>query len=83
MTRHEIGNYLGLTLETVSRTLSAFNTIGLISVDQRAITIHDLQTLKTMRRLTPAHVRAKVEAARAAQRTAEAAAETAANAAAA
>lgn len=68
MTRHEIGNYLGLTLETVSRTLSAFNAIGLISVDQRAIEIHDVQTLKTMRRLTPAHVRAKVEAAKGAQR---------------
>lgn len=68
MTRHEIGNYLGLTLETVSRTLSAFNAIGLISVDQRVIQIHDLHTLKTMRRLTPAHVRAKVEAARATQK---------------
>jgi CRP/FNR family transcriptional regulator, anaerobic regulatory protein len=72
MTRHEIGNYLGLTLETVSRTLSAFNAIGLISVDQRAIVIHDAQTLKTMRRLTPAHVRAKVEASKAAQRAAQA-----------
>ncbi|HYD82067.1 MAG TPA: helix-turn-helix domain-containing protein [Paucimonas sp.] len=71
MTRHEIGNFLGLTLETVSRTLSAFNTIGLISVDQRAIVIHDMQTLKTMRRLTPAHVRAKADAARAAQRPAQ------------
>ena len=68
MTRHEIGNYLGLTLETVSRTLSAFNTIGLISVDQRAIVIHDIQALKTLRRLPPSHARAK-----AAQRAAAAA----------
>jgi len=71
MTRHEIGNYLGLTLETVSRTLSALNATGLISVDQRAIVIHDRQTLKTLRRLTPAHVRAKAEAARASQRAAQ------------
>ena len=62
MTRQEIGNYLGLTLETVSRTFSAFNTIGLISVDQRAIVIHDLQSLRTLRRLPPSRVRAKAEA---------------------
>lgn len=64
MTRQEIGNYLGLTLETVSRTLSAFNTIGLISVDQRAIVIHDLQSLRTLRRLPPSRVRAKTESAK-------------------
>ena len=62
MTRQEIGNYLGLTLETVSRTFSAFNTIGLISVDQRAIVIHDLQSLRTLRRLPPSRVRAKADA---------------------
>lgn len=65
MTRQEIGNYLGLTLETVSRTFSAFNTIGLISVDQRAIVVHDLQSLRTLRRLPPSRVRAKAEAAKA------------------
>lgn len=62
MTRQEIGNYLGLTLETVSRTLSAFNAIGLISVDQRAIVLHDIQALKTLRRLPPSRVRAKQDA---------------------
>jgi CRP/FNR family transcriptional regulator, anaerobic regulatory protein len=62
MTRQEIGNYLGLTLETVSRTFSAFNTIGLISVDQRAIVIHDVQSLRTLRRLPPSRVRAKADA---------------------
>ncbi|WP_420475629.1 Crp/Fnr family transcriptional regulator [Noviherbaspirillum sp. ST9] len=65
MTRQEIGNYLGLTLETVSRTFSAFNTIGLIGVDQRAIVIHDLQSLRTLRRLPPSRVRAKADAAKA------------------
>jgi CRP/FNR family transcriptional regulator len=59
MTRHEIGSYLGLTLETVSRTLSAFNEIGLISVDQRSIGIKDLDALKTLRRLPPSSARAK------------------------
>jgi CRP/FNR family transcriptional regulator len=63
MTRQEIGNYLGLTLETVSRTLSAFNAIGLISVDQRAIVMHDITTLRTLRRLPPSRTRAKAETA--------------------
>lgn len=64
MTRHEIGSYLGLTLETVSRTLSAFNEIGLISVDQRSIGIKDIDALKTLRRLPPSSSRAKQLAAR-------------------
>lgn len=59
MTRHEIGSYLGLTLETVSRTLSAFNEIGLITVDQRSIGINDCDALKTLRRLPPSSARAK------------------------
>lgn len=62
MTRQEIGNYLGLTLETVSRTFSALNAAGLISVDQRAITIHDLPTLKTLRRLPPSTARRQAAA---------------------
>ena len=60
MTRHEIGSYLGLTLETVSRTLSAFNEMGLISVDQREICLLDTTALKTLRRLPPAKTRNKV-----------------------
>jgi CRP/FNR family transcriptional regulator len=59
MARHEIGSYLGLTLETVSRTLSAFNELGLISVDQRAISIKDAEALKSLRRLQPTRPRAK------------------------
>jgi CRP/FNR family transcriptional regulator len=59
MARHDIGSYLGLTLETVSRTLSAFNELGLISVDQRAIGIKDAEALKTLRRLQPTRSRAK------------------------
>lgn len=64
MTRHEIGSYLGLTLETVSRTLSAFNEMGLVAVDQRAIEIKDISALKTLRRLPPSQVRGKRGAAK-------------------
>jgi len=64
MTRHEIGSYLGLTLETVSRTLSAFNEIGLITVDQRSIGIKDPDALRTLRRLPPSSSRAKQIAAK-------------------
>jgi len=53
MTRQEIGSYLGLTLETVSRTFSAFHAAGLITVEQRSIEIQDLKALRTLRRLPP------------------------------
>lgn len=53
MTRQEIGSHLGLTLETVSRTLSSFNEIGLITVDQRTIRINDPKALKILRRMSP------------------------------
>ncbi len=64
MTRHEIGSYLGLTLETVSRTLSAFNEIGLITVDQRSIGICDVESLRTLRRLPPSTTRNRQAAGR-------------------
>lgn len=60
MTRQEIGSYLGLTLETVSRTLSALNELGMISVEQREINLIDPIALKTLRRLPPAKARIKV-----------------------
>lgn len=41
MTREEIGSYLGLKLETVSRTFSKFQDEGLIGVQQRHIRIVD------------------------------------------
>lgn len=63
MTRQEIGSYLGLTLETVSRTLSAFNEIGMIAVDQRSISILKLDALQTLRRLPPSRSRIKQQAA--------------------
>jgi CRP/FNR family transcriptional regulator len=39
MTREEIGSYLGLKLETVSRTFSKFQDEGLLEVKQRQIRI--------------------------------------------
>lgn len=39
MTRRDLGSYLGLTLETVSRSLSALASAGAIAVDRRDIRI--------------------------------------------
>ncbi|MHB1121842.1 MAG: fumarate/nitrate reduction transcriptional regulator Fnr [Ramlibacter sp.] len=46
MSRAEIGSYLGMKLETVSRTFSAFQQQGLMEVDKRHIRIADLPGLK-------------------------------------
>lgn len=46
MTREEIGSYLGLSLETVSRTFSKFAEDGLITVNQRQIHIQDSDALR-------------------------------------
>ncbi len=48
MSRQDIGNYLGLAVETVSRTLTRFQESGLISVYRRAVEIHDLKNLKNV-----------------------------------
>jgi len=45
MTREEIGSYLGLKLETVSRVLSRFQENGLITVELRSLVIHDAKKL--------------------------------------
>jgi len=51
MTRHDIGRYLGLSMETVCRTLNAFAELRLIDIRQREVTILDSEGLNTMRRL--------------------------------
>jgi CRP/FNR family transcriptional regulator len=48
MTREEVGNYLGLTLETVSRLLSRFQREDLIAVHQREVEIRDAGRLREM-----------------------------------
>lgn len=45
MSRAEIGSYLGLKLETVSRTFSALQQQRLVTVDKRHIRIDDLEGL--------------------------------------
>jgi len=45
MTREEIGSYLGLTLETVSRVLSRFGERGLIRAQNRTIRLLDVAQL--------------------------------------
>jgi CRP/FNR family transcriptional regulator len=45
MTREEIGSYLGLKLETVSRTFSRFAEEGMIEVHQRQVRILDVERL--------------------------------------
>ena len=46
MSRAEIGSYLGLKLETVSRLLSALQRDGVIAVEQRHIAIVDIKRLE-------------------------------------
>lgn len=46
MTREEIGSYLGLTLETVSRTLSKFMEDGIVQVEKRNLRIADADALQ-------------------------------------
>ena len=46
MTREEIGSFLGLKLETVSRTFSKFSEDGIVEVKQRHVRILNTDALK-------------------------------------
>jgi len=46
MTREDMGSYLGMTLETVSRTLSRFQKRGLLDAQGKLIRIIDLEGLR-------------------------------------
>ena len=48
MSREEIGNYLGLTLETVSRLFSRFAREGLLRIQQREVQLLDFQALRIL-----------------------------------
>lgn len=48
MTRQEIGSYLGLKLETVSRTLSQFQTKGLIRIQNKSLQFLDAAALQNL-----------------------------------
>ncbi|WP_455647774.1 FNR family transcription factor [Lonepinella koalarum] len=45
MTRGDIGNYLGLTVETISRLLGRFQKLGILAVQGKYITINSLPEL--------------------------------------
>jgi CRP/FNR family transcriptional regulator len=53
MTREEIGSYLGLKLETVSRTFSKFQDDGVLEVKQRQIRIVDQTALRQIVSASP------------------------------
>ena len=48
MSRMDIGNFLGLTIETVSRTFSRLQKEGIINVDGREIHINDNEKLHSV-----------------------------------
>jgi CRP/FNR family transcriptional regulator len=48
MTREEIGNYLGLSLETVSRRMSSLHEDGILEVENRLIKLKDLERLQAL-----------------------------------
>lgn len=52
MTRSDIGNYLGLTVETISRLLSKLDKEQLIQVDGKLITLKDQAALSKLGSLT-------------------------------
>jgi CRP/FNR family transcriptional regulator len=45
MSRQDIGNYLGLAIETVSRLFAHFQEQGLLTVNRRRVILHDLDGL--------------------------------------
>lgn len=48
MSREEIGSYLGLKLETVSRLFSRFAEVGLLQIKQRHVKIVDVNGLREL-----------------------------------
>lgn len=50
MPRNDIGNYLGLAVETVSRVFTRFQSKGYITVQGREVTINDMEALQQVLR---------------------------------
>jgi CRP/FNR family transcriptional regulator len=48
MSRHDIGNYLGMAVETVSRVFGRFQEDGLLSVQRRFIQLHDVPAIRNL-----------------------------------
>ncbi len=56
MSRQDIGSYLGLALETVSRLFTRFQEHGVLEVDRKHVQIKNLDELKRMlKHQTPCH----------------------------
>lgn len=55
MTRAEIGSFLGLTLETISRVFSRFQKLGLLNVTRREIELLDMAALHALARSQAQH----------------------------
>lgn len=60
MSRVEIGSYLGMQIETVSRMLSRFAESGMIQIKQRHVKLIDLDGLYELAGLSNPHHRAKL-----------------------
>jgi CRP/FNR family transcriptional regulator len=48
MSRHEIGNYLGLAVETVSRLFTRFQEEGLLEVERKHVQLLNLSRIETI-----------------------------------
>lgn len=48
MSRHEIGNYLGLAVETVSRLFTRFQDEGLLAVERKHVQLLNLERLEAL-----------------------------------
>jgi CRP/FNR family transcriptional regulator len=48
MSRHDIANYLGLAVETVSRIMTHMQDTGIINVDRRFVSIADMAGLRSL-----------------------------------
>ncbi|MCF6281289.1 MAG: fumarate/nitrate reduction transcriptional regulator Fnr [Candidatus Polarisedimenticolaceae bacterium] len=48
MSRYDIGNYLGLAVETISRIFTRFQEVGLIQVERKHVQLLNLALLKEM-----------------------------------
>ena len=46
MTRSDIGNYIGLTVETISRLFNRFHKSGMIKIEGKLVTIIDMDKLR-------------------------------------
>jgi len=48
MSREDIGNYLGLTIESISRLVSRFKKLGWLHVDKREVQLLEPGRLKAL-----------------------------------